>query len=186
MVLPDARFAHEALLNRTLEIDPASRSHAWMVLHTRSRQEKAVARHLEAAKVAHFLPLYQHTKVHNGRRVRSWLPLFPGYVFLFGEREDAFGAIETKRVCRVLGVTDQARFINEIEQIALALTAGAALGRHARPVIGRRYRIARGPFMGIEGVAIRQEKITRLILQVDLLGQGAALEVEQANLELLN
>lgn len=185
MVLEAACEAHEALFEhpRTLA---AGSAREWVVLHTRSRQEKAVARHLAAHSVPHFLPLKQQVTVTRGRRMKSLVPLFPGYVFLFGEREDAFAAIETKRVCQILEVVDQQRFEREVAQIAAAIRAGADLDNHPRLAIGQRCRIAQGPFMGIEGIVINNQRITRLVLHVELLGQGASLEVEPACLERLN
>jgi transcriptional antiterminator RfaH len=185
MVPEVERQAHDALFSGSCTIEDAA-SREWMVLHTRSRQEKAVARHLEASRVLHFLPLRQQITRSAGRRFRSWVPLFPGYVFLFGEREDAFAAIETKRVCQVLQVIDQARFEREISQIAAATKAGAELAHHSPLAVGQRCRVAAGPFMGIEGVVIENQRLTRLVLQVDMLGQGAALEIEPHCLERLN
>jgi len=184
MVLEAAREAHDALFVRSP--NSAADARQWMVLHTRSRQEKAVALHLAAHGVAHFLPLRKQTIVWRGRRLKSLVPLFPGYVFLLGEREDAFSAIETKRVCQILEVADQRRLEHELAQIAAAMEAGAGLESHPRLAIGQRCRIARGPFMGIEGVVISNQRMTRLVLQVDMLGQGASLEVEPACIELLN
>lgn len=185
MVLQAARNAHDALFDRSCTTSIAA-APEWMVLHTRSRQEKAVARHLAANGVHHFLPLRQQTTITRGRRLKSLMPLFPGYVFLHGAREDAFSAIETKRVCQILEVADQERLARELAQIAAAIDAGADLDHHPRIALGQRCRIARGPLMGIEGVVISNQRLTRLVLQVDMLGQGAALEVEPACLERLN
>lgn len=155
----------------------------WMVLHTKSRQEKAVARQLGAQGVSIYLPLVDRTRLVRGRKMRSQLPLFPGYLFLFGERDDGFAAISTKRVCRIIEVQDQDRFVEEIEQIAQALTAGAELDLYPFATEGQRCRITRGPFYGLEGVVLERKRLARLVLQVDILGQGAALEVDADFLE---
>lgn len=159
------------------------RNGRWMVLHTKSRQEKAVARQLRAHDVAFFLPVVDRTRMVRGRKMRAQLPLFPGYLFLFGEREDGFTAISTKRVCQVIEVQDQARFVEEIDQIARALTAGAELDLYPFATKGQRCRITRGPFYGLEGIILERKRMARLILQVDMLGQGAALEVDADFLE---
>src|SRR5262245_45502829 len=54
---------------------------AWMVLHTKARQEKAVARFLAAAGLTYYLPLIDRVTLVRGRKQRSHVPLLPGYVF---------------------------------------------------------------------------------------------------------
>src|ERR1043166_9779927 len=61
------------------EDDAAKR---WIVLHCRPRAEKSLARQLLARQVPFFLPLFQKQWRSNGRLQSSYLPLFPGHVFL--------------------------------------------------------------------------------------------------------
>ena len=149
-----------------------------MVLWTKPRQEKAVARFLEATEVEFYLPLVPRVSFIRRRKVVSEVPLFPGYVFAAGELEDGYAAISTKRVCQVLQVEDQRQFVSEIDQIRHALGAGGALDLYPFAVIGRRCRVTRGPFMGLEGTITDRLGPTRLVLQVGILGQGAALEID--------
>jgi len=158
----------------------------WVVLHTKSRQEKAIARHLEAAKCQFYLPLVDRVTLVRGRKLRSRVPLFPGYVFLFGERDDAFDAVSTKRVCQILAVPDQARFEHELAQIAGALNKGAELDLYPFAVEGRRCRIIKGPFAGLEGTVVRRKSQTEIVLHVGILGRGAAMEIDADFLEPLN
>ena len=158
----------------------------WTVLWTKPRQEKAVARYLQAAQVEHYLPLVPRVSFIRNRKFVSEIPLFPGYVFAAGELEDGYAAISTKRVCQVLQVEDQQQFIGEIDQIRRTLAGGAKLDLYPFAVIGRRCRVTRGPFMGIEGLITDRLGPTRLVLQVAILGQGAALEIDIDLLEPLD
>ena len=157
-----------------------------MVLWTKPRQEKAVARFLDAVEMEFYLPLIPRVSFIRSRKVVSEVPLFPGYVFAAGELEDGYAAISTKRVCQVLQVEDQRQFINEIEQIRHALVAGGSLDLFPFAVIGRRCRVTRGPFIGLEGTITDRLGPTRLVLQVAILGQGAALEIDIDLLEPVN
>lgn len=160
-----------------------SRPGMWMVLQTRARQEKAIARQLTARHVDFVLPLVPRVSLVRGRKFTSQVPLFPGYVFLCGQREDAYHAITTKRVCRIIDVPDQTTFLHELNQIVQALDAGAPLDLHPFAVEGRRCRIIRGPFMGLEGVVIQRKSMMRLVMQIGILGRGAALEIDADFLE---
>jgi transcriptional antiterminator RfaH len=155
----------------------------WRVLWTKPRQEKAVARFLEASGSQYYLPLVSRVGYVRQRKVTSWLPLFPSYVFISGEIEEAYAAISTKRVVQVLEVPDQGQFEYEIDQIRLALEQGGELEMHPFAVVGRRCRVCSGPFLGVEGVITDLLGPSRLCLQVATLGQAASLEVDVDLLE---
>ncbi len=154
-----------------------------MVLHTKSRQEKAVSRFLTAAGAEHYLPLIERVTMVRGRKLRSQVPLFPGYVFLSGELEDGYAAISTKRVCNVIHVSDQARLRRELLQIHEALDRGAELYHCPFAVVGTRCRVTKGPFEGIEGEVTSKLGANRLALQIHTLGRGASLEIDADLLE---
>ena len=88
------------------EIQDASESRWWAIL-TKTRQEKALGRQLLAQQIAFFLPLVEKDRLIRGRRVRSFLPVFNGYVFLFGTVEERVDALRTNRISQVLEVPDQ-------------------------------------------------------------------------------
>ena len=121
-----------------------------MVLHTKARQEKAVARYLSAAGAFFYLPLVDRVTLIRGRKLRSQVPLLPGYVFLSGDLEDGYAAISTKRVCRLIQVADQELLLDELTQIQGALDRGAELYRCPFAVVGTRCRVTKGPFDGSE------------------------------------
>jgi transcriptional antiterminator RfaH len=64
--------------------DELTAERKWYLLRTRTRQEKVVARELANRHVLHFLPLVKATRYYAGRKALVDLPLFPGYVFLWG------------------------------------------------------------------------------------------------------
>ena len=161
----------------------ASASGEWMVLWTKPRQEKAVGRFLRAQETFFYLPLIERVSFARGRKFVSMVPLFPGYVFMAGELENAYSAISTKRVCQILQVPDQSQFVQEIEQVRRALACGGSFELYPFAVVGRRCRVVRGPFEGIEGVITERLGPARLVLQVAILGQGAALEIDTDLLE---
>ncbi|MBV8317071.1 MAG: UpxY family transcription antiterminator [Planctomycetaceae bacterium] len=58
----------------------------WWCLHTKPRQEKAVARDLRARAVSFYLPQVVHEdRTPQGRKIRSVIPLFTSYLFLRGD-----------------------------------------------------------------------------------------------------
>jgi len=154
-----------------------------MVLHTKARQEKAVARYLRAAGVLFYLPLIERVTLIRGRKLRFRVPLLPGYVFLAGDLDDGYAAICTKRVCQIIRVADQERLIGELQQIREALDRGAELYRCPFAVVGTLCRVTKGPFEGIEGEVSSKLGANRLALQIRTLGRSVILDIDADLLE---
>jgi transcription antitermination factor NusG len=155
----------------------------WHVLHVRSRQEKALSDDLAAMRIAHYLPLVSRMKHHGSRRVTVEMPLFPGYLFLRGTLEEAYGADRTKRVAHILYVSDQKQMEWELRNLRLALSKEAALDPYPYFKKGVRVEVRSGPFRGLQGVIEDRLKTDRLVLCVEMLGRAASLEIDGALLE---
>ena len=160
-------------------------SGAWHVLHTRSRQEKALAEDLAAMGVGCFLPLVRQVKFHGGRKVIVELPLFPGYVFLRGAAEDAYRADRTRRVAQILKVKDQERIDWELRNLHLALSQDAPLAAFTALRKGVRVEVTGGPLRGLQGVVEERGARDRIVLQVLMLGQAVSVEIEASLLEVI-
>src|SRR5262245_46150751 len=125
---------------------------AWRVLHTRSRQEKAIADALLDAGATPFLPVISRV-VHYGHRRRTVkTPIFPGYVFAWGPRDHATDALRSRRAVAVVPVPDQATLAFELAQIRRAIDGDARLSPYRFLARGIRVRVTSGPFKDLEGV----------------------------------
>lgn len=158
----------------------------WHVLHTKSRQEKAVADDLAAMGIGHFLPLVRQKKYHGNRKVTVDAPLFPGYVFLRGELDDAYRADRTKRIASIIKVIDQQKLDWELSNLHIALIKQAPLVAFPHLKQGVRVEVRSGPFRGLQGIIEDRLANARIILQVDLLGRAVSMEIEGAVLEVID
>jgi transcription antitermination factor NusG len=157
----------------------------WHLLHTKSRQEKALAETLTAQGIAHYLPLANVGRNYAGRKVQVELPLFPGYVFLKGSLDQVYSADRTKRVAGVIPVVDQEKISRELRSLAQALASRVQLDPYPYLRAGVKVCVRCGPLMGMEGVIESRNKRDRLILQVDVLGQATSLEIDGAILDVI-
>jgi transcription antitermination factor NusG len=155
----------------------------WWVAHTKARFEKAFAWDLLHHGIGYFLPLLQRVRMSGGRKRHVMSPLFTSYVFFCGSDADRYTAMTTNRLCNALAVPDQAKFVGEISAIERALAGQAVLDPYPFLAVGRRCRVAAGPFQGLEGTVIQRGKLARLVLEVSMLGQGASMEVDADLLE---
>lgn len=88
--------------NLLAEVAPSDTDRKWWAVYTKSRQEKAIARQLHGMDVPFYLPLVQQTSVIGTRRVKSLLPLFPSYMFVFGTDAERVATLSTQRVTQML------------------------------------------------------------------------------------
>jgi transcription antitermination factor NusG len=155
----------------------------WWVAHTKPRSEKALAWDLVDRCVPYFLPMMLRTTFSGGRKRRGMSALFPSYVFLCVSESQRQAALMTNRVCRMIEVADQRTLLDELHALERALREGAHFDLYPFAVVGQRCRVRSGPFEGIEGTIVSRDRQLKLVLQVSLLGCGAAMEVEAGLLE---
>ena len=156
----------------------------WYALWTRSHCERLVHDQLIAKGFDAFFPTIDVWSRRGGVRRRIQGPMFPGYLFLHHavDKTSYIEVQKTRGLVRVLGerwdrlvpVPDE-----EIDAIQTVLRARAPVLPHAYLREGQRVRIARGPLAGVEGVLVRQNPTTGLlVLTVELLRQSVAVEVD--------
>ncbi len=105
---------------------------SWLAVYTKPRQEKALARELLGSGVPFFLPLVPKRIVYRRRIRRSQLPLFSGYLFLYGSEEEQSRAVASNRVSQVLTVHDGDRLISDLRHSAIdSVRCRADLGEPA-------------------------------------------------------
>jgi len=158
----------------------------WWVVHTRSRNEKALAQDLIRKNISYFLPMSWKVRRRSRRTIRSFLPLFGGYLFFCGDEDQRVELLRTNRVANLIEVIDQQKFLNELVQIEQALRVGAPLTPHKYIKVGKRCRVMAGPLTDLQGIVVQAKNATRLVLQVDMLGQAASVEIDIDMLEFLD
>lgn len=159
----------------------------WFCLHTRPRQEKATARDLRAAGVPFYLPQMIHEdRTPAGRKISSVLPLFGGYMFLFGDELQRVQALKGNRLVNVIQVADQEMLVRDLRQIHQMLRSGLAIKPELSAPIGSKIRIKSGPLAGLVGTVIRRGKHDHFTAIVGMLGLGASVALEDWQVEILN
>jgi transcriptional antiterminator RfaH len=157
---------------------PTGGPERWWVIYTKAKAEKALARHLRGRRVAHYLPLEANTWRKNGRTFSSYVPLFPGYVFLFGDDASRVAALESNTISRILEVPEQRRLLHDLRRIDRVLSAEVPLEPTDGLVPGQAVKIVAGPLAGVQGTLVRHSGQMRLVVEVTFLRQAVSAEVE--------
>jgi len=173
------------ILKREVDLFPSHlfelswNEHPWWVAYVRSRQEKALARHLAGHGVGFYLPQAEKRTRRAGRTFVSSLPLFGGYLFFRGTAEARRTALQSDLVVQVLGVLDQERLQGELESLLRLQLAGVPLVPHPYLEVGDEVKIVEGPFRGCTGTVLREKGRLRLVVSVTFLRQSVAAELNR-------
>ena len=156
----------------------------WQVIYTKSRQEKSVARQFVKHEVPFYLPTFRKDYQIRGRRMQSYLPLFPGYVFAYvndDERQRCFRA--TNRISRILDVTDPSQLVSDLANVKWLIESGAPLSVESRIQPGQPVRVRSGVLAGLEGYVLRRRGESVLFVAVNFLQQGVSLKIDDFMVE---
>jgi transcription antitermination factor NusG len=166
-------------------VDPECDSdQRWWCLHTKPRQEKATARLLRSKRVTHYLPqVVQESRTPGGRKIRSIIPLFTGYLFLFGDEQQRIEALRTNNLVSVLEVADQTNLSRDLRQIHQMLNSGLPVLPEPTHPVGTKIRILSGPLSNLEGTVVRRGKRDQFVAVVHFLGRGATVDLQDWQVE---
>ena len=150
----------------------------WCVIYTRSRREKKVASSCRQFGVRHYLPLRKSITGRRGRRYAAMVPIFPGYVFVYLDWADRQRLWQTRHIAKIIDVVDQNKFIEELKNISTVEKSGSFLHPVSAITKGKRIRIIDGPLYGLEGRISRIKGKNCVVLEVDIIQQGVACEID--------
>ncbi|MEZ6096148.1 MAG: transcription termination/antitermination NusG family protein [Pirellulaceae bacterium] len=158
----------------------------WWCMYTRSRREKELMRRMKAMSIAFYSPVIsKRSRSPQGRIRESFVPLFPNYVFVYGTDAERYQAMTTNNVSKYSVVNEREQLVEDLQRIQIAINVGEPLTPESRLEAGNRVRVRSGPFRGYEGLVIRREGKTRLLLTVRYLEQGVSMAIDEGLLEAL-
>lgn len=176
-ILPPEPFAFPADPFADPGSDPEGR---WLVMHTKSRAEKALARWLGTAAVRFFLPLYKKQSVQNGRTQTTYQALFPGYLFVWGDADARSHALASNYVAHCLPAHDQERLAGDLAAVYRLMTGEFPILPAQQIPPGAPVEVIDGPFAGMTGRMVRAGAQTRLIVEVQMIRQGVSVELDRS------
>lgn len=161
---------------------------AWYVLHTKSRFENVVNEGLIKKSFEAFLPKIRVKSKRRDRHKMIHVPLFPGYMFV-RTNLDPYLHLEIVKVIgavRLIGnqngppipVADDV-----IASLRIMVAAEEAILTGSRFKRGERVMVTAGPFAGVIGVFSQYRGRGRVIVNIDILGQFAAVEVGEDDVD---
>jgi transcriptional antiterminator RfaH len=165
----------EGLFHDPQLADPDRR---WWAMYTKPRQEKSLARDLVQLGLSFYLPLVPKTSLIRGRRVKSLIPLFGGYLFFFGTEEERISALSPGRVCHSFAASNTQKMTDDLRSVQSLINSGRRLSKEDKLAPGKRVRVVTGALMGVEGTIVERRGEDRLLVAVSFLQQGVSVLVQ--------
>ena len=155
----------------------------WYALWTRSRHEQVVREQLERKQVEVFLPTIRKWSRWKDRKKQIDWPLFPGYCFARFEPDDTLPILKCTGVVSIVSFEGAPAPIPDHELAGIRTLIDTDLAFDPVPLIkeGQMVEVVHGPLKGVVGRLVQKKEKARLVLSVDLIGQGVSVEIDAAD-----
>jgi transcription antitermination factor NusG len=160
---------------------------SWYALHTRSRQEKSVARDLQHRGFETYLPLVTQIHHWSDRRKAVEVPLFSGYTFarLTPTPEEVLHVKRIPGVVAIVGVGPAGTAIEpeQIESVRILLAGKHPFENHPFLQFGQRVRICNGALRGLEGILVASKGENKIVVSIELIQRSLAITLDNYDIE---
>lgn len=164
-------------------------TNAWYALHTKSRFENVVNEGLAKKTLDVFLPKITVKSRRRDRHKMIRVPLFPGYVFVRTDLNpyEHIEILKTTGAVRLIGSTGRPVPIADatIDSLKIMVSTDGEVITGARLKKGDHVMVISGPFAGVMGIFSSYRGDGRVIVNIEALGQFAAVNVDAADVEKL-
>ncbi len=156
----------------------------WLAIYTLARREKELMRRLLLQRIPFYGPVFEQVYRSPAGRLRSsFLPLFPNYVFIYGDDSVRYSTFTTGCVSRCIEVPDQGGLLRDLQTVHQLLNAGLDVTAEAQLLPGQWVRVKNGPLTGQVGRIIERRGQARLLVTLNFLQQGASVEIQGFDLD---
>lgn len=166
---------------------PAPHDSMWYTIHTRSRFENVVLDQLTKKSFEAFLPKMKKPSKRKDRRVVLDVPIFPGYLFVKTalDPNTHLAILKSTGVVRLLGSSIGPMPVPDESLASLRIMVGAEQEIFTGPTFseGDLVMVTRGPFEGMTGIFHEHLGQGRVVVNMDLLGQSAAVHIDDTDIE---
>ena len=164
-------------------LEPRVRECSWFAVWTRSRHEARVLAQLEEKGLEAFLPTVARWSRWKDRKKRIEWPLFPGYCFVRIDPRDSLPVLTCAGAVKLVSFEGRPASIPDLQVDGVRTLVTSDLKYDPCPLIteGDAVVVVSGPLRGVRGILRSKNSKARLVLNVDLIGQGVSVELDAAD-----
>lgn len=155
----------------------------WLAINTKARQEKALSRQLLSHEIPFYLPLAPKVARIGDRNFRSYIPIFPGYIFAYATDDQRAKIYSTNRICQALEVPDADQLRFDLCQVRDLIARNVPMTVESRIEPGQMVRIKSGPMEGFQGTVLARRGRMRILIAIRFLRNGVSIEIDDFMVE---
>lgn len=152
----------------------------WFAVQVVPHHERAVDALLGCKEYERFLPTHTVKRNWSDRVKTLQQPLFPGYIFCRCRQAAVTSILRTSGVIRILSFGGRPCSVPDSEIEDLRQVIHSKKQTYAVPFlsVGCKVQMKAGPLVGIVGIVTKFKKRDRLVLSVESVMRGVAIEVD--------
>ena len=153
----------------------------WFVVRVRPNCEWKAAASLGARGFEVLVPDFERPTRRAPRKpVR--LPLFPGYLFCQFDGQSLVPILSAAGVVQILSRNGAPEPVEQSEIISITTLIDRGMPLQPWPIFerGAPVRVFSGPLAGVQGIVLRDEARTKLIISISLLQRSVVAEIDRA------
>jgi transcription antitermination factor NusG len=158
-----------------------------MPAYTKPRCEKVVTEYCSRHGIPCYLPLLRKAKRYQRRTVESLLPMVRSYVFVQLSAMSKPLLLQSHKIIQLYPVDrlQEEQLVLELCGIRQMEAMQAEADLIVLPELspGQPVKVNSGPLAGLTGIVERRRNRTRVTINVELLGQAVAAEVDVGEIE---
>ena len=156
----------------------------WYAVHLKSHHENKVKKLLEGKGIETFLPVRRVTRKWSDRKKEIDFPLFPGYLFVHAPLVNKKLIVQTPSVVKMVGTREPEPMpAGHIESIKRFMEEEIQFDPYPYLIPGIAVEVMRGPLKGVHGVLAEKRGKHRLVVNVDLINNSIATEIDAADVQ---
>ena len=153
-------------------------------MHAKCNHEKKIVARLESIGIETFLPVRTMMRKWKDRKKLIEFPLFPGYVFVHIPLLKKRDVVQTPGVVRIVGnASPEPMPENQILGIKKFIETHVDFDPYPHLFEGMAVEVIRGPLKGVKGILEVKKNMHRLIINVDLLNNAIATEIDACDVQ---
>ena len=163
-------------------------NYGWYVAYTYPKSEKKVRKKVEDAGFKSFLPLQKVRRVWSDRIKMIEIPLFPNYLFIHTSLAFIPSLTDINGVSRFVSFQNEYAKVKEkeISLIRKLVDKGEDVKVQFQKFCeGQQVKVKEGPFMGLQGLLVKEEGKNRFIIEIEGLKQLLSVSIATRYLEIV-
>lgn len=150
-------------------MNPKTHELKWHVVYTMPRSEQKVAMCVSDMGMESFLPMHTVVRQWSDRKKKMRVPLFPNYVFVRVNEVSRNYLYSIRELVNFVSIEKKPVVVreNEINAIKQVLDEAVDVSPEEYFYEGMNVQINHGQFAGLEGVVIKRNGNTRLMIRIE-------------------